>query len=66
MAFVQNDHMIEQIPAAGTKEAFRHTLLPRTSETGSLRCNAKGLHGIDDFIVEVRTAIETKYFGAES
>ena len=27
MAFIQNDDLIEQIPAAGTDEAFRYTIL---------------------------------------
>ena len=60
MPFIHNDHVVEQIPAAGANPTFCDTILPRTSETGSLWCNAKGLHGVDDFIVEVRTAIENQ------
>ena len=58
MAFVQNDHVIEQIPAAGTNEAFRHSVLPGASEAGSLGLNAKALSGVDHFLIEVCTEIK--------
>jgi hypothetical protein len=55
--------MIEQITATVPDPALCDTVLPRTSETGSLRRNAKGLHGVDDFIIEVRTAIKDQITG---
>ena len=58
MVFVQNDHVIEQIPAAGTDEAFRHTVLPRALEAGALGLNAEALDCFNDFLIETPTAIE--------
>jgi hypothetical protein len=35
MPFIYNDHVVEQVAAAAPNPAFRHTVLPRTSEAGS-------------------------------
>src|ERR1035437_5687341 len=58
MPFVEHDHMVEQIPAAVADKAFCNPVLPRTTETGSLRLDAEDLYRVDDFLIEVCTAIE--------
>jgi len=37
MAFVHNDHVVEQIAAAGAYPSFGHTVLPWASEAGALK-----------------------------
>ena len=37
MAFVQRDHVVEQLTAAAADPALSHTILPRTSNRGSHR-----------------------------
>src|SRR5579863_181115 len=54
----ENDHMVEQIPAAVAYPAFRNPVLPWTSETGALGLNAETLHSFDHFTVELRAAIK--------
>ena len=41
MTLINNDHMVHQIPAATPHPALRHSVLPRTSETGPLRLMPK-------------------------
>jgi len=53
MAFIENDDMVEQIAAAVADEPFSNTVLPRTAETGSLGLDAKDLHCIDQFLIEL-------------
>jgi hypothetical protein len=36
VAFIEDDHMVEQVPTAVADPAFGNTVLPRTSEAGSL------------------------------
>ncbi len=63
MAFIDHDHMVEQIPAAVTDPTLCNTVLPRTPEAGSFRLYAKAHHRFDHFFVEVRTAIEDQVSG---
>jgi hypothetical protein len=63
---IQYDHEVEQIPAAASYPASRNTVLPRTSKAGSVGVDPEGLHHIDHFIVELRTAIKDQVSGAES
>lgn len=58
MAFIENDHLVEQIPPARANPSFGHAVLPRTSETGSFWFDAEALYRINDLFIEVRTAIE--------
>src|ERR1039457_2603898 len=62
--FVEHDHMVEQIPAAVADKAFCNSVLPRTTETGSLRLDAEDLQRVDDFLIEVCTAIEDQVAGS--
>ena len=58
MAFIQNDHMVEQIAAAVANPALGNAVLPRTSITCPLGLDAKDFHGIDQFLIELRAAIK--------
>src|ERR1035438_7763463 len=44
MPFFQNNHVVEQIPAAVTDPAFGDTVLPWTSEAGPFRLSSEALH----------------------
>ena len=37
VAFIQHDHVVEQIAAAGAYPSFGHTVLPWASEAGALK-----------------------------
>jgi len=63
MPSIENDHMVEQIPAAGAYPTFRNTVLPWTSETGALGPNAKTLYCFDHFIIELWAAIKDQVAG---
>ena len=63
MAFIEHDHMVEQIAAAVADEALSDAVLPRTLEAGSLRFDAEALDCIDDFFIEARAAIEDQVLG---
>src|ERR1017187_4937169 len=62
MTLIRNDHM-DQIPAATPDPALRHTVLPRTSETGPLRLNAKDLHRVAHLLVKIRAAVKDQIAG---
>jgi hypothetical protein len=63
MSFIQDDHMVKQIPAAVANPTLANPVLPWTSETGPLWLNAKALHGVDDFLIEARAAIKDQVAG---
>src|ERR1035441_8915989 len=63
MPLVEHDYMIEQIPSAITNPAFCNTVLPWTLEAGPLGLDAEALHCADNFLVEVRCAIEDQVGG---
>lgn len=58
MPFIEHDHMVKQIAAAGTDPTLGNTILPRAAEVGSLGLDAKALDGIDDFRIEITATIE--------
>ena len=58
MPFIEYDDVIEHISPAVSNPPLRNAVLPRTAEARSLRLNAKTLEGIDDFFIELRTAIK--------
>ena len=58
MAFVEHNHIIEQVPAATANEALRYSVLPRALEAGSFGLDAEALDRVNDFVIEVRAAIE--------
>jgi hypothetical protein len=58
MAFIQHDHMIEQISSTTADPALSNAVLPRASEAGSLWLDIKTLQCADHFATEVRGAIK--------
>jgi hypothetical protein len=58
MSFIQQNDMIEQVPAAAADPAFRDTILPRASEAGSLRLDTKAFHGGNHLFVKIRGTVE--------
>jgi hypothetical protein len=59
----ENDHMVDQIPAAGAYPAFRNAVLPWTSEARALGLNAETLHCFNHFIIELWAAIKDQVGG---
>src|ERR1700749_4947272 len=57
VAFIDNDHVVEQVPAAAADPTLSDSVLPWTSEAGSLGLNVEALHRLDYFVTEVCTAI---------
>ena len=53
-----NDHVVEQVPAAAADPTLSDSVLPWTSEAGSLGLNVEALHRLDYFATEVCTAIK--------
>jgi len=58
MAFIHNDHMVEQIAAAIADPALGDTVLPRASEARPLGLDTEALYRVDHFFIELRAAIE--------
>src|ERR1035438_9198756 len=58
MPLIENDHLVEQIPAAGAYPAFRNTVLPWTSEARPLWHDTEALHGFGHFTIELWAAIK--------
>ena len=50
MAFVQDDHMVEQVSTAVSYPAFGDTILPWAAKAGSLGLDAEALHGVDNLL----------------
>src|SRR3984957_10596128 len=63
MSFIQDDHMVKQIPAAVANPTLANPVLPWTCETGPPWLNAKALHCVDDFLVKARVAIKDQVAG---
>ena len=64
MAFIQDNYMVEQVPAAIADPTLGNAILPRTPEAGSLWLNAEALHRANDFFIEVCAAIKDQVFGS--
>ena len=58
MAFVEHHYLVEQIPAAIADESLGYTVLPRALKTGLFGLDAEALDRADDFVIEVRVAVE--------
>ena len=63
LSFIQDDHMVKQIPAAVAHPTLGNPVLPLASETGLLWLNAKAPHCVDDFLIEARAAIKDQVAG---
>ena len=60
---IENDHMVEQIPATGANPAFRNAVLPWTSEARLLWADTEALHGFGHFTIELWAAIVDQVAG---
>src|ERR1022692_5236225 len=58
-----DNHMVQQFAAATSDPTLRHTVLPRTSETGPLRLNTEALHRVGHLRVKSRVAIKDQIAG---
>lgn len=58
MAFVEQDHMIEQVATAGANKPLRNAILPRALEARSLGLNPEALDRRNYVFVEIRPTIE--------
>ncbi len=62
VAFIENDHMVEQIATACANPTLGHTILPWTAEAGALGLDIETLDCGDNLIVEIHAAIEDLIF----
>ena len=53
MAFVQNDHMIQQISTAASHPALGHSILPRTTKCGANWLTSQRSSRIDHIAAEL-------------
>ena len=58
MPFVDNDHVVKQVSAAGADPTFCYSVLPWTSEARSLGLNAEALYQVDHFAIELWSTIK--------
>ena len=58
VSLVEDDDMIEQLPAAAADKAFGDPVLPRAAEASSFGSDTEAFDGVDDFRIEVGTAIQ--------
>jgi hypothetical protein len=58
MAFIENDHMVEQIAAPVANPAPGNTVLPRTSEAGALGLDAEALYCVNYLSIETGATIK--------
>src|SRR5664279_6176708 len=58
MFSIKHDHMILEVATYTANPAFRHSVLPRTSECSPNRLAAHRLHSRHDIGTELRVAIE--------
>src|SRR3984957_13121534 len=63
MPFIPNDHVIQQVSSTVTNPAFGDSILPWAAEAGSLRCDAKALHGFDNLPLKICGAIKDQVSG---
>src|ERR1035438_5832017 len=53
MQFIDDNHMVEQVPTAAADPTFCNTVLPWASEAGPLWLNVEARHRADHFFIEV-------------
>lgn len=58
MLLIENDHVIQEIPAHTANPALRNSVLPGTTEGRAYRLGTYRLHGRDDIRTELRIPIE--------
>jgi len=63
MPFIENNHMVEQIPATAADPTLGNSVLPGTAETGPLGLDAEALHNLNHLCIELRAAIKDQIAG---
>ena len=63
MRLVEDDDMVKKVASAVANPTFGNTVLPGTAEARPPGLDAEALHRADDFVVEVRSAIEDQVGG---
>src|SRR5208337_151372 len=58
MAIIENDHMVEQIPAAVADPSFGNTILPGTLDAGSFGLNPEAPYRLNNAVTKVRATVE--------
>jgi hypothetical protein len=62
--FIQDDHVVEEIPLAVTDPTLRNAILLWTSKAGSFGLDAKTLHRADHIAIELWAAIKDQVAGS--
>jgi hypothetical protein len=62
MAFIQCNHVVQEVSSAASHPAFRDAILPRTAECSSLGNNPRGFHRCDHLEPELLIAIKDWVF----
>ena len=66
ITLIEDDHMIEQIPAAVANPALSNAVLPRTPEAGPFRLDTQSLDSTDDLFINLVARSKIRYRSAES
>ena len=64
MTFIEDDHVVEQIPTEVSDPALGNSVLPWASKAGPLGLDAEALHHVDHFFIELRAAIKDQVAGS--
>jgi hypothetical protein len=62
MAFIQCNHVVQEVSSAASHPALRDAILPRTAECSSLGNNPRGFHRGDHLEPELLIAIKDQVF----
>jgi hypothetical protein len=58
VAFIQNNHLVEQISTAASDPELNNAVLPRTSDAGSFWLDVQYLDGTDHLLIEISRSVE--------
>src|SRR5215472_10619625 len=63
MGFVQDDHVVQEVPATAPHPALRHAVLPGTAISGSDQLTAKVFQHPRDLSAELAVAVQDQILG---
>ena len=63
MAFIEHNHMVEQITAARADETFGHAILPRALDAGSFGLYPEAPDRLSNAVIKVRATVEDQVAG---
>jgi hypothetical protein len=63
VSLVEDDDMIEQLPAAAADKAFGDPVLPRAAEASPLWFDAETPNRADNFLTEIRCSVKEQILG---